>query len=131
MRQNIQRDMQSLWTPYFGKCLNLRLLELIVWFSVIDDYSLVNFQPLDSSDEKSINYALAIIDTMLQWGEDQDVKVRDEEERDFENEMDELSLNDWALWLDFLPTEKYTAQSSMSFCNDSAFRLSDGGLRAE
>jgi len=31
---------------------------------------------------------------MLQWGEDQDVKVRDEEERDFENEMDELNLND-------------------------------------
>lgn len=36
---------------------------------------------------------------MLQWGEDQDVKVRDEEERDFENEMDELNLNDWALRL--------------------------------
>lgn len=34
---------------------------------------------------------------MLQWGEDQDVKVRDDEERDFENEMDELNLNDWAL----------------------------------
>jgi len=63
-------------------------------FRVIDDYSLVNFHPLDSSDEDSINYALAIIDTMLQWGEDQDVKVRDEEERDFENEMDELNLND-------------------------------------
>ena len=61
---------------------------------VIDDYSLVNFQPLDSSDEESINYALAIIDTMLQWGEDQDVKVRDEEERDFENEMNDLNLDD-------------------------------------
>ena len=98
------------------------VLEFIVWFSVIDDYSLVNFQPLDSSDEESINYALAIIDTMLQWGEDQDVKVRDEEERDFENEMEELSLNSWAFWFANLPTEKATAHSSsMSLSSATCF----------
>lgn len=64
-------------------------------FRVIDDYSLVNFHPLDSSDEESINFALAMIDTMVQWGEDQDVKTKDYDDNDandFNEEMKGLNL---------------------------------------
>ena len=93
MQRNTRKDTPNSSTPFFGGICFISPL-LISFLRVIDDYSLVNFQPLDSSDEESINYALAIIDTMLQWGEDQDVKVRDEEERDFENEMNDLNLDD-------------------------------------
>jgi hypothetical protein len=41
---------------------------------IIDDYSLVKFHPLDVSDEDSINDILLIIDNVLQYGEDHDVK---------------------------------------------------------
>ena len=93
MQRNTRKDTPNSSTPFSGStCFPSPFV--ILFFRVIDDYSLVNFQPLDSSDEESINYALAIIDTMLQWGEDQDVKVRDEEERDFENEMNDLNLDD-------------------------------------
>lgn len=53
---------------------------------VIQDYSLVKFHPLDVSDEDSINDLLQIIDNVLQYGEDQDVKEPKEVE---ENEDDE------------------------------------------
>lgn len=60
---------------------------------VIDDYSLVKFQPLDVSDEDSINDILLVIDNILQYGEDKDVKEPKEiEEKDEpnqnENEID-------------------------------------------
>ena len=61
---------------------------------VIDDYSLVNFYPLDSSDNESISYTLAMVDNMIQWGEDQDVKTKDEDEKDdFETQMADMGLN--------------------------------------
>ena len=41
---------------------------------VIDEYSLVRFQPFDVSDEESINDVLIVIDNILQYGEDQEVK---------------------------------------------------------
>lgn len=63
-------------------------------FKVIDDYSLVNFYPLDSSDNESISYTLAMVDNMIQWGEDQDVKTKDEDEKDdFETQMADMGLN--------------------------------------
>lgn len=53
---------------------------------VIQDYSLVKFHPLDVSDEDSVNDLLQIIDNVLQYGEDQDVKEPKElEENDEEN----------------------------------------------
>ena len=63
------------------------------FLSVIDDYSLVNFYPLDSSDNESIGFTLAMVDNMIQWGEDQDVKTKDDDERDdFQTQMADLAL---------------------------------------
>ena len=41
----------------------------------IDDYSLVQFLPLDISDEDSLTDVLLYIDSTVQYGEDSDVKV--------------------------------------------------------
>nr|CAB3498444.1 unnamed protein product [Digitaria exilis] len=56
--------------PRFGK-LNKCLAELV------DDYSMVNFIPLDLRKESSIQYVLSSIDSCIQYGEDADVKIRD------------------------------------------------------
>eukprot|EP00271_Cylindrocystis_brebissonii_P007643 TRINITY_DN21209_c0_g2_i1.p1 TRINITY_DN21209_c0_g2~~TRINITY_DN21209_c0_g2_i1.p1 ORF type:complete len:287 (-),score=61.37 TRINITY_DN21209_c0_g2_i1:549-1409(-) len=50
--------------------------------SLVDDYSMVNFIPLDVRDEDSINYVLSTIDNAIQFGEDADVKIRDNDEQD-------------------------------------------------
>ena len=52
---------------------------------VLDDYSLVKFVPLDITDEENIGDLYLIIDNALQYGEDADVKVRD----DFDGPQDE------------------------------------------
>ena len=44
---------------------------------LIEDYSLVQFVPLDITDEDSITAVLAAIDNMIQYGEDLEVKVTD------------------------------------------------------
>lgn len=51
---------------------------------LIDDYSLIKFFPLDLKDEESIGDVLLTIDMAIQFGEDADVKVKDfdEPERD-------------------------------------------------
>ncbi len=41
----------------------------------IDDYSLVQFQPLDINEEDSITSLLLYIDNAIQYGEDLEVKV--------------------------------------------------------
>ncbi len=41
---------------------------------IIEDYSLVKFHPIDIQDEESINDTLLIIDNVLQYGEDREVK---------------------------------------------------------
>ncbi|PKU63691.1 GPN-loop GTPase 3 [Dendrobium catenatum] len=56
--------------PQFGK-LNKALAELV------DEFSMVNFVPLDLRKEKSIQYVLSMIDNCIQYGEDADVKIRD------------------------------------------------------
>jgi hypothetical protein len=56
--------------PRFGK-LNKALADLV------DDYSMVNFIPLDLRKESSIQYVLSNIDNCIQYGEDADVKVKD------------------------------------------------------
>jgi GPN-loop GTPase len=45
---------------------------------LIEDFSLVRFQPLNINDEESISDLLLTIDNMIQYGEDADVKVRDD-----------------------------------------------------
>lgn len=52
--------------------------------TMIDDYSLVKFLPLDQTDEDSINDILIQIDTCLQYGEDMEPR----EMREFEEEDD-------------------------------------------
>lgn len=41
----------------------------------LNDYSLVQFLPLDISDEDSIGDLLLYIDSTIQYGEDLDVKI--------------------------------------------------------
>lgn len=53
---------------------------------VIQDYSLVKFHPLDVSDEDSINDVLMVVDNVLQYGEDQDVKEPKEAEQNEDND---------------------------------------------
>jgi len=43
-------------------------------------YSLVRFFPLDSQDEESVGDLLLQIDSILQYGEDADVNVKDFDE---------------------------------------------------
>ena len=43
--------------------------------SLLDEYSLVNFHPLDLTDENSLVNVLYAIDSCLQYGEDADVKT--------------------------------------------------------
>lgn len=45
--------------------------------SLIDDYALVKFFPINIYDEDSLNDVLLNIDNTIQYGEDQDVKDRD------------------------------------------------------
>lgn len=45
--------------------------------SLLDEYSLVSFVPLDISDEESIGDVLLQIDMAIQYGEDADVKIRE------------------------------------------------------
>lgn len=44
---------------------------------LIEDYSLVRFYPLNIKDEESISDILMTIDNIIQYGEDADVKVKD------------------------------------------------------
>jgi GTPase SAR1 family protein len=52
---------------------------------VLDDYSLVKFIPLDISNEENISDLFLTIDNTIQYGEDADVKIRD----DFDAPQDE------------------------------------------
>jgi hypothetical protein len=48
--------------------------------SLLDEFSLISFLPLDSTDEESLGVVLGNLDMALQYGEDADVKVRDDDE---------------------------------------------------
>ncbi|XP_015788477.1 GPN-loop GTPase 3 [Tetranychus urticae] len=45
--------------------------------SVLDEYSLVKFLPFNINEEELISDALVVIDDVLQWAEEQDVKIND------------------------------------------------------
>lgn len=49
---------------------------------IIEDYSLVQFVPLNIKDENSISDLQLTINTMIQYGEDQDVRMTDFDEQD-------------------------------------------------
>ncbi|XP_078176355.1 P-loop containing nucleoside triphosphate hydrolases superfamily protein [Carex rostrata] len=63
-------ELNQHMAPKFAK-LNKALAE------VVEEYSMVNFIPLDLRKESSIQYILSTIDSCIQYGEDADVKVRD------------------------------------------------------
>lgn len=56
--------------------------------NLIEDFSLVRFTPLNLSDEESIADLLLIIDNIIQYGEDADVKQRDFEPEDDDDNND-------------------------------------------
>ncbi|XP_055850049.1 GPN-loop GTPase 3 [Episyrphus balteatus] len=59
--------------------------------SLIEDFSLVRFVPLNVDDEESVQDLLMQIDNVIQYGEDADVKIRDFDppEEDDDNNCDE------------------------------------------
>ncbi|KAG0488124.1 hypothetical protein HPP92_006659 [Vanilla planifolia] len=63
-------QLNQYMAPQYAK-LNKALAELV------DEYSMVNFVPLDLRKESSMQYVLSMIDNCIQYGEDADVKVRD------------------------------------------------------
>ncbi|XP_008802322.1 GPN-loop GTPase 3 [Phoenix dactylifera] len=63
-------ELNQHMAPQFAK-LNKALAGLV------DDFSMVNFVPLDLRKESSIQYVLSYIDNCIQYGEDADVKVKD------------------------------------------------------
>jgi 50S ribosomal subunit-associated GTPase HflX len=64
-------------------CSNEKLNRLTRSISqLIDDYSQVSFLPLDITDDESIAFVLAHADHCIQYGEDAEVHMKDEEEVD-------------------------------------------------
>lgn len=60
--------------------------------NLIEDYSLVRFTPFNIKDEENIADVLLTIDNIIQYGEDLDVKIREElEEQDDEDPIDLLT----------------------------------------
>jgi hypothetical protein len=55
--------------------------------SQIDDFSLINFHPLDLTSEESIGSLLSHIDSSMQYGEDEEPKEpKDMDMGDFEQD---------------------------------------------
>lgn len=54
--------------------------------NLIEDFSLVRFIPLNINDEESISDLLLIIDNVIQFGEDADVRMRDFDPPEDEND---------------------------------------------
>eukprot|EP00897_Mesotaenium_endlicherianum_P002675 jgi/Mesen1/2435/ME000157S01569 len=75
-------DLNVRMAPKFAK-LNTAMAQLV------DDYSMVNFVPLDIRHEDSIQYVLGQVDNAIQWGEDADVKIKDHDLDGGEGEDDE------------------------------------------
>eukprot|EP00003_Mantamonas_plastica_P003678 TRINITY_DN1289_c0_g1_i2.p1 TRINITY_DN1289_c0_g1~~TRINITY_DN1289_c0_g1_i2.p1 ORF type:complete len:225 (+),score=63.92 TRINITY_DN1289_c0_g1_i2:587-1261(+) len=82
---NLQKD-----TPSRYKSMNAGLAQLL------DDYSMVSFQPLDITDEESVATCLMQIDNAIQFGEDEEVQDLTQEYPD-EFDFDKLQSQnqDW------------------------------------
>lgn len=72
------RNSKSKWHQKYAK-----LTESIG--EVIENFSLVRFYPLNIKDEESIDNILLTIDNIIQYGEDADVKIRDFDEPEDED----------------------------------------------
>lgn len=68
-----QIDNETAWNRKYRK-----LSEAIG--NLVEDFSLIRFTPLNLNDEESIGDLLLIIDNVLQYGEDADVKQKDFDE---------------------------------------------------
>jgi hypothetical protein len=56
---------------------------------IIEDFSMVQFLPLDNTDEESIGNVLMQIDNAIQYGEDLEVKEKDGADNDSDVEWNE------------------------------------------
>jgi len=54
--------------------------------SMMEDYSMINFVPLDPTSEDSINQLMQQIDNAIQYGEDEDVRTGNQGEEEDEDE---------------------------------------------
>lgn len=60
--------------------------------NLIEDFSLVRFTPLNVDDEENIADVLMTIDNIIQYGEDCDVKVRDDFDPPEDNEDEKFNF---------------------------------------
>lgn len=70
-------DMETLGIQTFTEKYR-KLTETIA--HIVDDYSLVKFFPLNLQDHENVGDLLVMIDNVVQYGEDQDVKTKDYDE---------------------------------------------------
>ena len=66
--------MEDAWQNKKYQKLNVALAQ------VIDDFSMVQFVPLNNTDEESVTNVLLQIDNAIQYGEDLDVKDKDSQD---------------------------------------------------
>eukprot|EP00047_Mylnosiga_fluctuans_P005872 m.243259 g.243259 ORF g.243259 m.243259 type:complete len:289 (+) comp14198_c0_seq1:336-1202(+) len=90
-----QADIESYLNPDPRFLLNVmsqsdrrrnRLSEAIA--SLVDEYSMVQFIPLDRTDEDSVSNVLMLADHVLQYGEDEEVRIPEEEAEDDDGDED-------------------------------------------
>ncbi|XP_028402606.1 GPN-loop GTPase 3-like [Dendronephthya gigantea] len=71
---NPRELMEEAWQNKKYQKLNIALAQ------VIDDFSMVQFVPLNNTDEESVTNVLLQIDNAIQYGEDLDVKDKDSQD---------------------------------------------------
>ncbi|KAM7264842.1 hypothetical protein ACFE04_002525 [Oxalis oulophora] len=89
-------ELNQRMAPQFAK-LNKSLIELV------DDFNTVSFIPLDLKKENSIKYVLGQIDNAIQFGEDADVKIKDFDPPEDDEERRHLNVffsDMFAKWFD-------------------------------
>jgi hypothetical protein len=90
MEKYFDPDLSSLVTD-LNKNMPKRFIKLNEAIGgLIDDYSMVNFIPLNITDEESILYLLTQIDNAIQYGEDLEVR---EPKDEFDEEEDDEPIN--------------------------------------
>lgn len=60
--------------------------------NLIEDFSLVRFTPLNIDDEENIGDLLLTIDNIIQYGEDCDVKIRDDFDPPDDEDGDQMNF---------------------------------------
>ena len=73
---------------------------------VLEDYSLVKYVPLNIKDEESLVSILFMVDNCIQFGEDQDVKIKDFDPPEEDDEEKDDGYEDGKDWFSILVNKR-------------------------